>query len=156
MTTPAARACALASVCLAAVLATPGHAADGKTLFGTDCGLCHQRDGAGVPGSFPRLAGRIGLIAAKPDGKTYLTHVLAFGMSGTVTVDGKMIMGYMPAFGQVPAADVAAILTYVSSLGGTAPVTFTADEIAAGRKAGLTPLSVHQERDKLVAAKVVP
>ena len=139
-----------------AILPSVSPAADGKTLFGTDCGLCHQRDGGGVPGSFPRLAGRFGLIAAKPEGKTYLTHVLAFGMTGMVTIDGKMIIGYMPAFGQVPPADLAAILTYVSGLGGTTPVTFTPDEIIAGRKTLMSPMAVHQERDTLAVAKIVP
>ncbi len=130
--------------------------APGQKPFGTNCGLCHQRTGDGVPGQFPRLAGRVGLIAAKPEGRLYLTHVLASGMSGMITVDDHKIVGYMPSFAQVPAADIAAILTYVSGLGGTPPVTFTVDEIATARKAPMTAQAVHEERVKLVAAKIVP
>lgn len=130
--------------------------ARGKALFGADCGLCHQGQGQGVPGQFPRLAGRIAAIAAKPEGRVYLTHVLASGMTGAVKVDGATIVGYMPPFGTLPAADVADILTYVTTLGGGAAVAFSAADVQAGRAAKLAPSAVHEERVKLVAAKVVP
>jgi mono/diheme cytochrome c family protein len=130
--------------------------APGQKLFGADCGLCHQRTGEGVPGQFPRLAGRLGVIASTPEGRAYIGHVLANGMSGTVSVDGKTIVGYMPAFRQVPPADAAAILTYVSGLGGTSSVTFTQDEVAEARKNSMSPQAVHEERTALVAKKVVP
>ena len=139
-------------------LATQAKAEDarGKALFGSDCGLCHQRNGEGVAGQFPRLAGRVGLIAAKAEGKLYLAHVLAAGMTGAITIDGYTIAGYMPSFGQVPAADVAAILTYVTGLGGTPPVVFTTAEIEAARTPILSARAVHDQRVKLVAAKIVP
>lgn len=143
---------------MAAMVAAPAWAdeARGKALFGADCGLCHQGKGEGVPGSFPRLAGRVGVIAAKAEGHAYLTHVLASGMTGAIKVDGGTIVGYMPPFAALPAADVADILTYVTTLGGGAAVPFTAADIEAGRAAKLAPSAVHDERTKLVGAKVVP
>ena len=77
-------------------------AADGAAVFDNNCAFCHQAGGVGVPGQFPRLAGRVGAIAAKPEGKTFLPQVLLNGMSGRITVDGEQILGIMPAFDSCP------------------------------------------------------
>jgi mono/diheme cytochrome c family protein len=139
----------------AAILAaTAGGAnADGAAVFDNSCAFCHQAGGVGVPGQFPRLAGRVGAIAAKPDGKKFLPQVLLNGMSGRVTVDGEAILGIMPAFNTLSDDDIASVLSYLSGLD-HAPIVFTADEIKAAR--AQAPADMMTERARLSAAKIVP
>jgi mono/diheme cytochrome c family protein len=106
---------------------------DGAAIFSRNCALCHQNAGAGVPGQFPRLAGRIGPISAVPAGRAYLVDVLTYGMVGQVKVDGQPIIGMMPSFASLPDEQVAAVLGYLQSLGGAPKKIFTAAEVTAGR-----------------------
>ncbi|HWX88747.1 MAG TPA: cytochrome c [Rhizomicrobium sp.] len=140
----------------AAILAaTAGGAnADGAAVFDNSCAFCHQSGGVGVPGQFPRLAGRVGAIAAKPDGKKFLPQILLNGMSGRITVDGEQVLGIMPAFNTLSDDDIASVLSYLTGLD-HAPVIFTADEIKAIR-AQPAPADMMAERARLSAAKIVP
>jgi mono/diheme cytochrome c family protein len=145
------------SVIMAAAIlaATAGGAvADGAAVFDNSCAFCHQSGGVGVPGQFPRLAGRVGAIAAKPDGKTFLPQILLNGMSGRITVDGEAILGIMPAFNTLSDDDIASVLSYLTGLD-HAPIVFTADEIKAVR-AQPAPADMVAERARLSAAKIVP
>lgn len=134
-------------------------AGDGAALFTQNCALCHQSGGAGLPGQFPRLAGRVGAISAQAAGRSYLIDVLTYGLSGTVTVDDQEIIGVMPSFGALPDETVADILSYVQSLGDHPPKAkaFSAQEVAAGRaKPAKSPDEVQSERQELKRAKVIP
>jgi hypothetical protein len=63
----------------------------------------------------------------------------------------------MPDFSAFPDDDLAAILTYVTGLGGTKPVTFTADDLkAAHAKPAIAPTDMAATRNALQAAKVIP
>jgi len=121
--------------------------------------MCHQAAGTGLPGQFPRLAGRVPKIAASPDGRRYLALVLINGLYGPITVDGKAINGVMPAAGSLTDQAIADVLNHVMTLPGHAKkiAPFTAAEIAAvrasGRKSGN---AVAAERSRLVAAKLIP
>ena len=139
------------------MLAATGRAsADGQAVFDNSCAFCHQAGGVGVPGQFPRLAGRVGTIAAKPEGKTFLTAVLLNGMSGRVTVDDELILGIMPAFDSLSDDDMASVLTYLSGLD-HAPVPFSADDIRKARaEPKLSPTDVAAQRADLAAKKIVP
>ncbi|HEX4027388.1 MAG TPA: cytochrome c [Rhizomicrobium sp.] len=131
-------------------------AADGQAVFDNSCAFCHQAGGVGVPGQFPRLAGRVGAIAAQPEGKAFLSKVLLNGMSGRVTVDDQPILGIMPAFDSLSDDDIASVLTYLSGLD-HAPVAFTADDIKAARaEPRLLPTDVAAQRTDLAAKKIVP
>jgi mono/diheme cytochrome c family protein len=133
-----------------------GADADGAATFDTSCAFCHQAGGVGVPGQFPRLAGRIGAIAAKPDGKKFLPQVLLSGMSGRITVDDEQILGIMPGFDAMSDEDMAALLTYLTGLD-HAPVIYSTDEIKAARALPrLSPGDVAALRTGLVAKKIVP
>jgi mono/diheme cytochrome c family protein len=146
---------ALLAAGLLAVIAGEAKA-DGAALFDTHCAFCHQAGGVGVPGQFPRLAGRAGAIAAKPEGRNFLSQILLNGMSGRITVDGEQILGIMPAFDSLSDDDLAAVLTYVSGLD-HAPVGFTADEIRKARAQPQLPsgdmAALHA---RLAARKIVP
>jgi mono/diheme cytochrome c family protein len=136
--------------------ATDMASADGQAVFDNSCAFCHQAGGVGVPGQFPRLAGRVGAIAARPEGKAFLSKVLLNGMSGRVTVDDQPILGIMPAFDSLSDDDIASVLTYLSGLD-HAPVAFTADDIKAARaEPKLSPTDVAAQRADLAAKKIVP
>ena len=134
--------------------------ADGGAAFQQNCALCHQAAGVGVPGQFPRLAGRVAAISATPKGRAYLIDVLTYGMSGNINVDGQPIFGLMPPFASIPDDAVADILSYVQTLGRAAakkPAPFTAAEITAGRKGTAKSADeVQAERKSLQSAKLIP
>jgi mono/diheme cytochrome c family protein len=144
----------LAALFLAA--ATGMAMADGQAVFDNSCAFCHQSGGVGVPGQFPRLAGRAGAIAARPEGKAFLAKVLLNGMSGRVTVDDQPILGIMPAFDSLSDDDIASVLSYLCGLD-HAPVAFTADDIKAARaEPKLSPTDMAAARADLAARKIVP
>jgi len=148
------------AVTLAALLsaaASPVTADEPDQLFNNNCAICHQVGGVGVKGQFPRLAGRAGLIAAKPQGRDFLVSLALNGMSGSVTVDGQKIVGVMPDFSAFSDDDLAAILTYVSGLGGTAPTQFTPDRLKQARaKPQISPTDMAAARNQLQAAGIIP
>jgi mono/diheme cytochrome c family protein len=136
------------------------HAAgDGAAVFAQNCQLCHQSGAVGLAGAFPRLAGRLAPISAKPAGRIYLIHVLTFGMAGSVTVDKQPLIGVMPPFASLPPEDVAAVLSYVQTLGSapaSMPAPFTAAEVAAERaKASMAAADVLAERRGLEKSKLI-
>jgi mono/diheme cytochrome c family protein len=131
-------------------------AADGAQVFDTSCAFCHQAGGVGVPGQFPRLAGRVGVIASHPEGKAFLSKVLLNGMSGRITADGEPVLGIMPAFDSLSDDDIAAVLTYLSGLD-HAPVNFTAREVGEARaQPKVSPTEIVAERTALSDKKIVP
>lgn len=150
-------------------------AADGGGLFIQNCLMCHQSGAVGLPGQFPRLAGRIAAISSRPKGRAYLIDVLTYGMAGKITVDDQPIVGLMPPFAQLSNDDVAGVLSYVQSLdvspggaplsgtpsGGAppakSPAAFTAEEVRAGRSsaAAKSATDVRAERQSLEDAKII-
>ncbi|MDB6082401.1 MAG: hypothetical protein JWN43_282 [Gammaproteobacteria bacterium] len=146
---------ALALACAGALCAGAAHAAEGAAVFAHNCALCHQADASGLPGQFPRLAGRIGHISGKAPGRAYLIDVLTYGMAGEVTVDKQTIVGVMPPL-QLSDDDTAQVLSFLTALGHAGPTPFTADEVAAQRaKPRKSGADVHAERQSLLASKVV-
>jgi mono/diheme cytochrome c family protein len=136
--------------------AARAEAPDGAVLFTRNCQMCHQSGAAGLPGQFPRLAGRVGPISAKTEGRSYLVDVLTYGMVGSISVDGQPIIGVMPPFASLPDEQVAAILGYLQGLGGAPPSPFAAAEVAAGRsKPAKSASDVFAERQKLAGKGVI-
>jgi mono/diheme cytochrome c family protein len=135
-------------------------AGDGAALFLQNCALCHQAGAVGLPGQFPRLAGRVGNIGNHEQGRVYLIDVLTYGLAGSINVDGQQIIGVMPPFGSTLPDDVVAdILSYVQSLGTKAastPKPFTGKEVAAERAKPAKALEdVQAERTALQRAKLL-
>ena len=99
------------------------------------CAMCHGPAGAGVPGSFPPLAGSEVATAANPAAPI---RVVLKGLSGAVTVKGQKFNGAMPAYGTMQPlsdAEVAAVLTYVRSSWGNRASAVTAEAVAKERAA---------------------
>jgi mono/diheme cytochrome c family protein len=147
-----------AAVGLGCLLLGSASAAQANTIFDANCAVCHQKEGVGVPGQFPRLAGRVGAIAATEVGRRYLVEVVSFGMAGRVEVDGVAIMGVMPPMGMLSDDDIAAVLNYLIGLEGPGkgkakPARMTATEVKAVRAgASLSPGQVHSDREAIVGA----
>jgi mono/diheme cytochrome c family protein len=136
-------------------------AAEGSEIYSQNCMMCHQSGGAGLPGQFPRLAGRAAAIASSRDGRSYLVDVLTFGLSASITVDGQSIVGVMPAFKSMSDEDVAVVLSYVSILENSSSGRaehFTTDEVKDRRQARSEADSpdTAAERAQLRDKKVVP
>lgn len=81
----------------------------GKALFEGTCSVCHQANGAGLPGVFPPLAKSDFLNA---DHQRAI-KILMQGLTGKVTVNGNEFNSVMPPMNQLNDDEVANILTYV-------------------------------------------
>lgn len=139
------------------LMASPGMASDGAGLYRGKCAMCHGPAGAGRPGTFPPLAGRVGQIAGNPDGKAYLAAVLVNGLHGPITVDGQSYKGFMPSFRALSDEDIAAVLAYVSTLGNSAaPAGISAQDVASVRAAPMDAAAVQAKRAALQTAHVIP
>lgn len=151
----------MAVVAALTMLAGAGRAAPPAQLFAQRCAMCHQANGAGLPGQFPRLAGRAAALAQAPAGRRYLAHVLLNGLSGSIAADGQTYAGLMPSLAALPDADLAALLNHAIGLApppkGKKPAAFTPAEIAAVRKDGSIGMAgVAGERKQLQAAGLLP
>lgn len=119
-------------------LALPAVAApDGATIYAR-CAACHTKTGAGVPGAFPPLGADFRALAAKADGRRYLSLAVVRGLSGPMTVEGKAYRGVMPAQ-MLDDASTAAVLNHVGTqIAKTGPAfrLFTAKEVETHRSSG--------------------
>jgi len=123
--------------------------ADGARVYAANCAACHGPAGAGIAGAFPPL-GQVAEIAARDGGRGYLIDAMLYGLQGPMSVGGVAYNGLMPAWSQLPDADVAAVLDHVVGLAGPAAEPFGATEVAARRGRGLTPADVMLERQRVV------
>lgn len=150
----------LLSGLIAAVPALAGtaHAAsDGASLYNTNCSVCHQAGGAGMPGQFPVLKNRIDKIASSPEGKRYLADVVLNGLHGPIQAGGITYAGFMPSLKALSDEDIAAVLTYVASLSDAKPApTIAAEDIKAARAVPKKSSEIQAERSALNAAHPIP
>jgi cytochrome c5 len=129
----------------------------GATVFNTYCAMCHQVTGQGVPGQFPRIAGRADQIARSPKGRQYLGTLVLYGMTGRVTIDGTSLLGVMPPLGQLSDRDLADALNHVMHLGKIKVRPFIAADIKSQRRpAPLSPTEVYEIRSQLLSAGAIP
>ena len=146
-------ACLFVALCASA----PAWAESGETMFNEYCVGCHQMGGTGVPGEYPRLAGRVNKIASDPRGSAFLAELMLTGMSGTITVDGRKILGIMPDFNDLKDEELAAILNYVVHLEGGKGSAFTPQILEQARTGPkVTPEGMAETRNSLAGARVIP
>jgi mono/diheme cytochrome c family protein len=156
VTARAAAACG-AVLCIAFIRA---EAAEGTDLYARNCMMCHEAGGTGLPGQFPRLAGRVSVLAQRSEGRNYLIDVVSYGLSTSIVVEGQSIFGVMPQFKTLSEDDVASVLSYVAALGSNPSQRskrFTAAEVKARRvlEASDAP-DVTEERKHLEGEGVIP
>jgi nitrite reductase (NO-forming)/hydroxylamine reductase len=101
----------------------------GERVFNANCSACHQKNGAGLAGAFPPLAGSDYL---KGDRKKVLAAAM-FGLSGPITVNGVDYNGVMPSLGHLADEDLAAALTYVFGSWGNDGAAVSVAEVTALR-----------------------
>ena len=97
----------------------------GQSLFAGTCSVCHQGNGAGLPGVFPPLA-KSDFLAT--DAKRAIGVVL-HGLSGKLTVNGQEYDSVMPSMTQLNDDEVANILTYVLNSWGNPGGQISAGEV---------------------------
>jgi mono/diheme cytochrome c family protein len=148
----------VAAVLAMALAAGTGVArADGRGIFLSNCAVCHQPSGKGVPGVYPPLAGSVGRYVALKDGRTYLIRVLANGMGGKIQVGNNTFEGDMPPWPQLSDQQIADVLDYVlTGLNAKLlPAHFkpiTAAEVKAERTGQFSSDQLHAERESLLKA----
>jgi mono/diheme cytochrome c family protein len=149
----------LGLVCLIAMLSwcSAAWGESGEMMFNEYCVGCHQVGGSGVPGEYPRLAGRADAIASDPRGRAFLAQLMLAGMGGTISVDGRKVLGIMPSFGNLSDNDLAAILNYVVNLQGREGVPFTSQTLKRARLGSTaTPEQMAELRNRLAGAHIIP
>ncbi len=113
--------------------------ARGEDVFQQTCAACHQKDGTGVPGTFPPLAGNPHTADA-----AHIEDVIRNGLEGELEVNGVTYDNRMPSFGSLSDDDIAAVIAYIQDVlnapaaGGETPPT-TAAAPAAGTAATELP-----------------
>ena len=91
--------------------ASSAHASEGAEAY-QRCVVCHQPDGAGIPGIFPAINNRLADIMASVEGREYITMVLIDGLIGTIEIDGQRYVGAMPAQ-YLTDAQISAVIDYM-------------------------------------------
>lgn len=87
-----------------------------------NCAACHQRNGEGVAGNYPPLAGSEWVSGSE----ARLAALVLHGLEGSITVRGQSYNQVMPAWGHLSDDQIAAVLTYIrgswgNSAGAVAP-----------------------------------
>jgi len=97
-----------------------------------NCMACHQREGGGVAGNYPPLAGSE-WVQGRAD---VLVALVLHGLEGPITVRGQSYNQVMPAWAHLTDDQVAAVLTFVrASFGNSAPAV--APELVAAVRDGV-------------------
>ena len=110
------------------------NAASGEAAYLTNCGFCHQKDGSGISGAIPPLAGNAVVLAQGPQD---VIRTVLNGMPASGT--------YAPMPGLVralPPGDIAQIVNYVRiAWGNKAPANATPEMVGELTKTTKTMLS---------------
>lgn len=98
---------------------------------GVACITCHQADGKGMPGAFPPIAG------SKDSYGDCVLHagLVVHGLTGEITVQGQKYNGAMPAQGNLPDEEIAAVVSYERNSWGNAEGYCLPADVAAARTA---------------------
>ena len=157
---------ALTAACLLFAPAVSGAATSpadpsspGAKVYAQQCAACHQAGGEGVAGAFPPQKGHAAEVYADHGGiggRAYLSHVLLYGLTGPIEVDGKGYNGNMPAWGgQLSNQQIADVLNYLlTAFGNNARLAadfrrYSVADIAAEAGKQLDGKGVHGERRAL-------
>ncbi len=99
---------------------------DGKALYQTICGSCHQPHGLGQDGLAPALADSE-WVTGSPQ---RLVRIALQGVRGPITVKGKLYEMDMPGLGVLEDEQLAALLTYVRNEWGHRETAVSVGQVA--------------------------
>lgn len=85
----------------------------GETVFTKHCAACHQASGEGVSGAFPPLVGDAAKLGALEGGREVLIHIVLYGLTGPITVNGGNYNGAIPHCPQLSDEQIAAVLNHI-------------------------------------------
>lgn len=83
--------------------------ARGRRVYATQCAMCHQAQGQGLPGVYPPVADSSWVVG---DERLPIKVVL-HGLQGPITVRGNEYNGVMQALGSLSDRDIAAVVSYI-------------------------------------------
>lgn len=102
------------------------YADEGASQYQRECAACHQRDGTGVRGAFPPLAGN-----PHVDGNPkHVIDIILNGMSGPLEVNGVNYNATMPPQANLADDIIASITNHVLSSWGNSGEQVTAEYVA--------------------------
>jgi mono/diheme cytochrome c family protein len=100
----------------------------GTLVYKAKCQNCHGEKGEGLSNLIPPLTD----TAYLKKNKAQLACFVKYGIKETITtINGKAYEGAMPANVDMPAIDIAEVLTYIGNSFGNKMGTITADEVNA-------------------------
>ncbi|MDP4290041.1 MAG: cytochrome c [Bacteroidota bacterium] len=102
---------------------------NGKEIYRKFCLSCHQKDGSGVPNTYPPL---IRSTWVKGN-KTKLILVLLNGLEGEITVNEDYYNGYMPKQNKLSDKKIASVLTFIRQSFNNASSVVSPKEVKALR-----------------------
>jgi mono/diheme cytochrome c family protein len=103
--------------------------ARGKAVYATNCLMCHQANGSGVPNLNPPLRQTSWVLGSKD----VLINQVLKGSKGTVEIDGDRFENAMPAQAHLTDQQIADVLSYVRNSFGNKASIVTAAEVKALR-----------------------
>lgn len=103
--------------------------ATGQQAYARNCLSCHQADGYGVPNMQPAITGGTWV---QGDPKALALFVMTGGFNSAERKESES-HNVMPAFRQLPDAELAAILTYIRQKFGKGASPVSAAEVAEAR-----------------------
>lgn len=102
----------------------------GAQVYAQNCQACHGADGAGVPSTFPALAGNAVVNGADAD---VHVKIVLHGLSGK-SIDGVKYAAQMPAFAaQLSDEQIAAVVDHERTSWGNHGPTITPSQVKADR-----------------------
>jgi mono/diheme cytochrome c family protein len=102
----------------------------GKKLYDGNCASCHQKSGAGQPGSYPPMVGSEWVLGSKP----MLASILLDGVAGPLSVHGgEFGSNVMPAWASLSDENLADIMTYIRGTWGNTGDAAKAEDVTAAR-----------------------
>jgi mono/diheme cytochrome c family protein len=103
---------------------------NGEAVFVADCSSCHSEPGAGIPRSYPDLAGDSLIVGRSPE---TVTRIVLQGAQSAKTANAPTDYS-MPGFAALKDTDIADVVTYIRNSWGNRAAPVSANAVKALRK----------------------
>ena len=104
-------------------------ASGGQSIYIKYCLTCHQKDGSGVPNTFPPIQKSEWVNGDK----TRVINIILKGLDGEIEVSGDIYSGVMPKQNTLTDLQIAELLTYIRKNFGNNASAVKASEVALQR-----------------------